>query len=96
MNLWDKILASSGIPECKSIAEHICSAISGGKNIFFPTNELTGVVETTIDLVGEMQVNNPLIGIVQENTEIKGLIVDAEIKGEIEVNEELKGTKACQ
>ena len=67
----------------------------GGKTIFFPTNELTGVVESTIDLIGEMQINTPIIGVIETPQEIKGFVVEENVSGVIE-NNEIKGTKECQ
>lgn len=36
MSLWDNILASSGLEECRSIADHLCSAMANGSTrVFF-------------------------------------------------------------
>ena len=44
MNLWDKILQASGLPECSSIKDHLCSSINNSGSI---DNIVNGIYNVT-------------------------------------------------
>lgn len=63
MDLWAKIINASGLPECRSIAEHLCSLGNG---------EITYITRNPI--YGEIQKINNIEGLVQKITTINGII----------------------
>ena len=58
MNLWDKILSASTLPECSSIASHLCNTV-GGKVFFSGLYSIEYLGELTFELsyLGQEEIN---------------------------------------
>lgn len=98
MNLWEKILSLSNLPECRSIAQHICGITqTGGVTTFIPSDILKGALVNQNILRGNMIEQTVLKGELKEVEILKGALVNsAVLKGELKEQEILKGKTKCQ
>jgi len=62
MNLWQKIVSLSGLPECRSIAEHLCNAKLGGETVY---------IDNKIDLDIVSQNNQLIIDVVEDKSDLE-------------------------
>ena len=73
MNLWEKILQASGLPECRSIRDHLCAAIGGPISVFIRP-PITGLVSKNMPITGSIHKLKTVTGLVQKIVPIKGEI----------------------
>ena len=93
MNLWNKILNSSGLRECESIANHLCASVGKGENIIHVQGVLKGSVQKITNISGALQKIEPIKGLVSKTILIKGKLQKIDtIKGQIQEIKPLKGT----
>lgn len=96
-NLWDKIVSASGLPECDSIASHICAAVGNTMGDPIYIKDETNVLINEYDKIGvNVSEMDDISVLVDEYNDLGVLIEDhSDLSVSVENNKNIIVTIEC-